>query len=91
MTPLLRLNLQKSPELIPVSTTLAPVTPLNLSMPSVLSMRSNSQVVFDDDDDDEADADDTDFQSPISASAHRPRTFGSNETNDDIFGEKIDV
>lgn len=87
MTPMLKLNLQKSPELAPVSTTLPPVTPLTLSMPHELSMRSNSQVVFDDYDDDDVIDDVNDGRNP----SLRDRNIGSNDTTDDIFGEKIDV
>lgn len=42
----------RSPELAPVSSTLPPMTPLILSMPSELSSRSNSNAVVDDDCDD---------------------------------------
>lgn len=83
-TPILKLNLQKSPQLAPVSTTLPPVTPLTLSMPSELSMRSNSQAVFDDDDDLEGVDDNEIYNVPLN------RNFGSNDTTEDIFGEKID-
>lgn len=74
------LDITKSPALVPVSTTLPPVTPLELSMP-ILPMRSNSQVVFDDDEEDDDQLD------------YPMRFQDRKESNDenDVFGENIDV
>lgn len=61
----------RSPELAPVSSTLPPMTPLILSMPSELSSRSNSNVVVDDDCDDFNSGD----------SHHHSRSDGINDRN----------
>ncbi|GAV27578.1 hypothetical protein PMKS-001046 [Pichia membranifaciens] len=75
----------RSPELAPVSSTLPPMTPLILSMPSELSSRSNSNAVVDDDCDDfnNGDSNHDNRSGSISFSSSNDKHFSTIEgTND---------